>query len=265
MRELCESPFERAMFDELSGRGYRVIPQVKVGGFRIDMVVEGHNDARLAVECDGDRYHGADKWDEDMHRQRILERAGWRFWRCFASTFIMHREELLQDLVQTLTDHVVEPIGADGTPRSIHTEYRTYAASKNKDEASENEEIKVETEVPAEVSVSVIGKPTKRPQTMDEVVPVMGLNEREDETDSLKVRVGDFINYIDISAPDNQYHIQIVSGPDHLDAGIINEARPLAQSMLNAEEGDNVELNVPGRPSRIFKIVRISRPILVSL
>ena len=49
------------------------------------MVVEGANDERLAIECDGDRYHGPDKWADDMQRQRVLERAGWVFWRCFAS------------------------------------------------------------------------------------------------------------------------------------------------------------------------------------
>ena len=42
-------------------RGYWVTPQVKVGQYRIDLVAEGHNDTRLAVECDGDRYHGSDK------------------------------------------------------------------------------------------------------------------------------------------------------------------------------------------------------------
>jgi very-short-patch-repair endonuclease len=38
---------------------FQVIPQVKVGNYRLDMVVEGHNDARLAIECDGNRYHDA--------------------------------------------------------------------------------------------------------------------------------------------------------------------------------------------------------------
>jgi hypothetical protein len=34
------------------------MPQVRTGAFRIDMVVEGANDSRLAVECDGDEFHG---------------------------------------------------------------------------------------------------------------------------------------------------------------------------------------------------------------
>ena len=54
----CESGFERQVFSELVTRGYRVIPQVKTGAYRIDMVVEGLGDVRLAVECDGDEYHG---------------------------------------------------------------------------------------------------------------------------------------------------------------------------------------------------------------
>lgn len=124
LRNLCESPFEREMYDELTQRGYWVQPQVRVGQYRIDMVMEGHNDARLAVECDGDKYHGADKWADDMQRQRVLERAGWVFWRCFASTFIRRRKDMLEDLLKTLNERGIEPIGAEGAPKSVHTEHR---------------------------------------------------------------------------------------------------------------------------------------------
>lgn len=123
-RTLCESDFEREMYDELTRRGYWITPQVRVGQYRIDMVVEGHNDARLAIECDGDRYHGADKWADDMQRQRVLERAGWVFWRCFASAFTRRRKDMLDDLVKTLAERGIEPIGAEGAPRSVHTEHR---------------------------------------------------------------------------------------------------------------------------------------------
>lgn len=75
----CESGFERQVYSELVSRGYRVIPQVKTGAYRIDMVVEGVGDVRLAIECDGDEYHGPERWQHDMNRQRILERAGWVF------------------------------------------------------------------------------------------------------------------------------------------------------------------------------------------
>lgn len=124
LRELCESPFERDIYDELTSRGFWVTPQVTVGQYRIDMVVEGHNDARLAIECDGDKYHGIEKWADDMQRQRVLERAGWVFWRCFASTFIRRRKDTLGDLMKTLAERGIEPIGSEGAPRSVHTECR---------------------------------------------------------------------------------------------------------------------------------------------
>jgi very-short-patch-repair endonuclease len=109
LQELCDSDFEREVFDELVTRGYRVTPQVGAGGFRIDLVVEGAQDRRLAIECDGDQYHGVERWMEDVSRQRILERMGWRFWRCWASSWISTREECLDDLVGTLTKLGIEP------------------------------------------------------------------------------------------------------------------------------------------------------------
>ena len=130
LRRLCESPFELEVYDALTERGFWVTPQVKVGQFRIDMVVEGNNDSRLAIECDGDRYHGPDKWADDMHRQRILERAGWIFWRCFASTWFRRKGEMIEDLVRSLTEYGIEPVGSNNAPKSIHTEQRMVFASE---------------------------------------------------------------------------------------------------------------------------------------
>jgi very-short-patch-repair endonuclease len=84
---MCESAFERDILNRLLSRGYRVRPQVGALGYRIDLVIEGARDRRLAVECDGDKYHGPERWADDMHRQRVLKRVGWRFWRCWASSF----------------------------------------------------------------------------------------------------------------------------------------------------------------------------------
>ncbi len=108
---LCESGFEKQVYSALVDKGYRVIPQVKAGSFRIDMVVEGERDARLAIECDGDEFHGPDRWSADMSRQRVLERAGWTFWRCFASTWSLRQDEVLDELLQRLGAMGIEPLG----------------------------------------------------------------------------------------------------------------------------------------------------------
>lgn len=113
LRQLCESDFEREMFDLLVKRNFRIRPQVKCGGYRIDFVVEGSEGRRLAVECDGDKFHGPGQWMDDMTRQRVLERAGWSFWRCFASSFVMKRQEVVSDLLATLEAMGIEPLGAE--------------------------------------------------------------------------------------------------------------------------------------------------------
>lgn len=109
---LCESGFEREVFGRLVEKGYRTVPQVKVGSFRIDLVVEGAEDRRLAIELDGDDHHGPDRWAQDMARQRVLERAGWTFWRCFASTWSMSKETVFAELLQRLEAMGIEPLGA---------------------------------------------------------------------------------------------------------------------------------------------------------
>ncbi len=125
----------------LTERGYRVTPQVGSEGFSIDMVVEGDNGLRLAIECDGDRYHGPERWADDMRRQRILERVGWIFWRCFASTFYIDREGTLEDLIGTLDRIRIRPIGGEASSR-LYTEHRVISRTENVGDASESERSK---------------------------------------------------------------------------------------------------------------------------
>jgi very-short-patch-repair endonuclease len=124
LRERCESGFELEMFDELIKRGFRVEPQVQCGGYRIDFVVEGNEGRRLAVECDGDRFHGPGQWQDDMARQRVLERAGWTFWRCFASSFVRRRKDVLEDLMRTLEGLGIEPLGAESVDSTVWVHYK---------------------------------------------------------------------------------------------------------------------------------------------
>lgn len=78
-------------------KGYKVQPQVQVGKYLIDLVIEGIRD-RLAVECDGERWHGPEKWEEDMQRQYNLERAGWKFWRVRGREFYFNKTKSLESL-----------------------------------------------------------------------------------------------------------------------------------------------------------------------
>jgi superfamily I DNA and/or RNA helicase/very-short-patch-repair endonuclease len=74
----AESEFERLVIRGLNQNGYKVKSQWKVGSYRIDMVVTSGK-KRVAVECDGEKWHTREKLEEDMARQAILERLGWKF------------------------------------------------------------------------------------------------------------------------------------------------------------------------------------------
>jgi len=157
-RTRCESGFELAMFDALIGLGYALDTQVRVGNHRIDIVVEGDEDRRLAVECDGDRWHGPDQWPADMQRQRTLERAGWRFWRCFASRFVRERQAVLDELCALLDAMDIKPRSADARSPN-YTEHREWPAEEAADAPSDPRQAEVEEDDDPPAPVSAVADP----------------------------------------------------------------------------------------------------------
>ncbi|HOJ33427.1 MAG TPA: AAA domain-containing protein [Candidatus Hydrogenedentes bacterium] len=103
-----ESWFEVDVALELLRRNFAVIAQHEVAGKRIDLVVEG-GQARLAIECDGDNWHGADRYESDMQRQRQLERCGWEFFRVREAAFYADRSAALQQLWVMLEERGIFP------------------------------------------------------------------------------------------------------------------------------------------------------------
>ena len=103
-----DSWFEVDVTLELLRKNFTVLAQHEVAGKRIDLVVEG-GQARLAIECDGDNWHGADRYESDMQRQRQLERCGWEFFRVRESAFYANKENALAGLWQALGDRDIFP------------------------------------------------------------------------------------------------------------------------------------------------------------
>lgn len=132
----CDSDFEREILRRLLDLGYQVTPQVGSQGYSIDLVVEGGT-SRLAIECDGDKYHGPEKWASDMSRQRILERVGWRFWRCWASSFQLDPEGCMNDLIDTLHNMGILP----NTEGDFEYQFTEFKIASQINEADKNLEI----------------------------------------------------------------------------------------------------------------------------
>lgn len=103
-----DSWFEVDVFLKIVDRGYRVLPQYEIAGYRIDLVVEGLK-GRLAVECDGDEWHGPDRYESDMARQRELMRCQLIFWRVRGSDFYREPDTALAELWETLEGLKIRP------------------------------------------------------------------------------------------------------------------------------------------------------------
>ncbi|SHN14618.1 Protein of unknown function [Streptomyces yunnanensis] len=104
-----ESLFEQDVYLRLKARGYHVIPQYPAGSKRIDLVVVGAR-GRLAVECDGDRYHSTpEQIRHDQRRDRELQRVGWTFWRIRESEFRFDPDVTLAGLWEELNRLGIHP------------------------------------------------------------------------------------------------------------------------------------------------------------
>lgn len=109
-----ESPFESAVAKSLADRGYHLVQQWKVGAYRLDMVALCGKKT-VAIECDGERWHsGEEKIREDMERQTILERLGWRFIRIRGSEYFRCPEKTIERVVSELSAFGIEPESVSG-------------------------------------------------------------------------------------------------------------------------------------------------------
>ncbi len=136
--------FEVDVFLKIIDKGYRVIPQFEVAGYFIDLVVEGMR-GRLAIECDGDEWHGPDRYEADMLRQRTLERCGLTFWRIRGSEYYHNPDMAIASLWKLLDRLHIAPGGQDieqeqdRTNESHLTESKTYQAKGIQEEESHSD------------------------------------------------------------------------------------------------------------------------------
>ena len=125
----CGSNFERDVVRALAAADPTLIirTQVEAIGYAIDVVIENNKGHRLAVECDGDRWH-SERSDvrADLYRQRTLEAIGWQFDRFLASEWYADpagrtQETLdrLRGVTSTLNDPKVSSFRGDGPPKAL--------------------------------------------------------------------------------------------------------------------------------------------------
>jgi very-short-patch-repair endonuclease len=128
--------FEVDVALEIHRKGYRVIPQFPIAGRYIDLIVEGGIE-RLAIECDGDYWHGANQYEEDMQRQRQLERCDWEFFRVRESVFRANKDVALMGLWRMLEERGIRP-GGGATAHKNEKQSEESGDDVNPSETDEN-------------------------------------------------------------------------------------------------------------------------------
>jgi very-short-patch-repair endonuclease len=260
--ELCESPFEREVGAHLLKLGYRIRPQVPIGGYRIDFVVESTGDRRLAIELDGDSYHGPDKWVADLYRQRSLERMGWKFWRCWGSHWRADQDACLEDLLATLAEMSIDPVGGEFSP-FVYTEHMVVDTTEA-GVLAEPDTITIESGRPVEEAPTtaelitaerVIEAPD--PFTVSTVTPTsLSSIAIFDDAPGLVVEPGDTVI---VRFDDNRIRRFRLSTDTHQpEDGVVHINQPIALALLGAGLEEEVEFVVDGK-SRTVMIEKISK------
>lgn len=103
-----DSPFEISVASVITRMGLKVVPQVGVAGYFIDMGVlhpENEGDFLLGIECDGATYHSAKSArDRDRLREEVIKRRGWNLHRIWSTDWFLnqkHEEDRLMKAIQT--------------------------------------------------------------------------------------------------------------------------------------------------------------------
>jgi very-short-patch-repair endonuclease len=214
----------------LTARGYQVTPQVGSLGYRIDLVVEGTGERRLAVECDGDKYHGPERWADDMRRQRILERVGWRFWRCWASSFTLDPDSCMDDLFATLDAMGIEPTSGKCSS-NVWTLHKTVSTRFRVDGPDM---------LPSATDADEVPSATRRPAGNGALAG--------------GVRIGDriIVRYLD---ENKLATLTLTKDRDDPSNGVVAATSPLGRELMGANEEDEVEFTA-GDQTRPVLIVR---------
>src|SRR4029450_8776310 len=108
--DVCENDLQRDVQRRLLARGYRPVPQFRIGDYRIDFVLAAPDGRRLAIECDSDAYSGPEQWESDMRRQAVLERVGnCVFVRIRGSIFAREPEAAMRPVWQRIEELAIHP------------------------------------------------------------------------------------------------------------------------------------------------------------
>lgn len=250
-RKLFDSEFEKMVYDILANRGYELDTQIGVKGFFVDLAVKHPKNKdfyALGIECDGARYHSTKSArDRDCIRQSVLESLGWKIYRIWSKDWYYNTEREIEKLLSYIETAVKEKPSVE---YAINENYKDIHADRNQKEFAFDNEFSIKALKEVEDSSQNI------PISLKEKSPRMEFLWTKNKTEistaqEKRIDVFDKVKYVRLS--DNTEHIvQITNRDSDPEKGLINKNTALAQALIDAEEGEEIEVN-----DKIFKIKEI--------
>lgn len=105
-----ESPWEKILYDALTMKGLKPVPQFPVAGRRLDLalVCKNNHPLKIDIEVDGDRYHRSPdglRKKEDVWRDIQLQGRGWKVIRFWVYQLREDLEGCVEKIVNIWSEH----------------------------------------------------------------------------------------------------------------------------------------------------------------
>ncbi len=255
-----DSPFEKQVMQRLVAAGYRVRSQWQVGAYRIDLVVEGLH-RKLAIECDGEKWHTLEQLQDDLERQAILERLGWIFIRIRGSLFFRDPDAAIAPVFAKLDHLDIEALGPVSQGESIADSPLVEQARRKAEalraawltektlaaEIDTSFEAKIASPVPSEKAPKPIAK------SQDAVQQSQAAS-----ANALSIELGDSAAFTFADEPTEENWVTIVAGESNPKLGLVNKETPIARVLLGAPVGAELLAHLPEGPRKI-KVLTIQK------
>lgn len=94
--------FEKSIYNELKLKNISIIPHFKIGKYDVDFVVNDQNGKKIGIECDGDIPYTREEFENEITKQDVLTRCGWKFIRVRASMYYSNKEDTLNQIIKKI-------------------------------------------------------------------------------------------------------------------------------------------------------------------
>lgn len=237
-----ESPFEEEVYQRLVDEvgESKLIPQMKVSEFRIDIVYDPKISGvpKIAIECDGAKYHSSrEAYLHDRHRQKILESHGFVFHRIWSTNWWRNPQKETKRLIEFI--------------RSVESRNDYNLADHSRTSFAFTDEFQIVENYVAQTTII---------DTDNEISTIKSIEKKQDKQEKLfkdEISLGSkvTVKYMN-NDKDIKVHIVETANKNETTNGIqkISLKSPLATSILGHTVGDIVKV---GNLDNFVEIIEI--------